>query len=135
MTKRLVAVVAIAAAFVVAALEVTAQTSPNAGAGTPPAKSLDRGSIRFQHLDADHDGKLSRAEAAKSTFLSKHFDEIDTNHDGFITPDEKRAAWKARIAARSKPRSAQAQSAAMAMGHAPMSPPAAAPSTPAPAPK
>jgi hypothetical protein len=116
MVKRVAAVVACAAVLIALALEVVAQTAhQNAPpavtppititpAGTAPAGAspVDRGGIRFQRLDLNHDGKLSREEAARSTFLSKHFDEIDTNHDGFITPDEKRAAWKARMEARNK---------------------------------
>ena len=112
MTNRLVAATAIAAAFVVVTLEVTAQTTPKAGGAT----AVEKGSMRFQHLDLDHDGKLSREEASKSTYLSKHFDEVDTNHDGFITPDEKRTAWKARMAARNKPKAGQAPAGAMALG-------------------
>ena len=112
MLKRGAAAVAIAAVFVALALEVVAQTTHQSAspavapsrtaAATPSATPVDMGSIRFQRLDTNHDGKLSREEASRSSFLSKHFDEIDTNHDGFITPDEKRAAWKARLEARNK---------------------------------
>jgi len=40
----------------------------------------------FDHLDKNHDGKLSEDE-----FAGKHagmFDHLDKNHDGFITKDE-----------------------------------------------
>lgn len=43
--------------------------------------------------DADRNGTVTRAEydaAAKA-----RFDKADTNHDGKITPDERRAAWRA----------------------------------------
>jgi Ca2+-binding EF-hand superfamily protein len=47
---------------------------------------------RWKHLDADGDGRISRAEAAKFPRLAEHFDAIDTNGDGFLTPDELKAA-------------------------------------------
>ena len=48
---------------------------------------------RFKKLDTDGDGRISRAEAqAGAPRLAAHFDEIDTNKDGFITPDELKAA-------------------------------------------
>jgi Ca2+-binding EF-hand superfamily protein len=46
-------------------------------------------------LDKDGDGKISREEAAAAPHLAKNFDRIDTNHDGFITPDELGAAHQA----------------------------------------
>lgn len=42
----------------------------------------------FTRLDADGDGKLSRAEATNHKKLDKGFDNIDSNKDGFITADE-----------------------------------------------
>lgn len=47
---------------------------------------------RFKKLDTDGDGRISRAEAQAAPRLAQHFDEIDTNKDGFITPDELAAA-------------------------------------------
>lgn len=56
---------------------------------------------RFKRADADGNGAISRAEAAKTLpGLSKHFDQIDANKDGQITPDEIDAARKARADAR-----------------------------------
>lgn len=40
--------------------------------------------------DTDNDGKITLAEA--ETMALKHFDEMDTNHDGQVTPEERRAA-------------------------------------------
>ena len=40
--------------------------------------------------DSDHDGRLSLAESLASTDAS--FAAMDTNHDGLVTPDERRAA-------------------------------------------
>ena len=48
-------------------------------------------------IDIDGDGRISRAEAqAGAPRLAKHFDEIDTNKDGFITPEEMKAAHQKR---------------------------------------
>ncbi len=47
---------------------------------------------RFQKLDTDGDGRISRAEAQAAPKLAEHFDAIDANKDGYITPDELAAA-------------------------------------------
>jgi len=52
----------------------------------------NKGAAFFKKLDADGDGRLSRAEAQAAPGLAGHFDEIDANKDGFITPDELKAA-------------------------------------------
>jgi 5-hydroxyisourate hydrolase-like protein (transthyretin family) len=43
--------------------------------------------------DTDHDGRISQAEAVAGAL--KLFDETDTNHDGTVTMDERRAAMEA----------------------------------------
>ncbi|HEX4781929.1 MAG TPA: EF-hand domain-containing protein [Usitatibacter sp.] len=53
---------------------------------------------RFKKLDTDGDGRISRAEAQASPRLSKGFDAIDANKDGYITPDELKAAREQRAA-------------------------------------
>jgi Ca2+-binding EF-hand superfamily protein len=47
-------------------------------------------------FDKDHDGKLSKAELPER--MQGMFDRADTNHDGFLTPDEIRALAKAQAA-------------------------------------
>ncbi|MGE4377730.1 MAG: EF-hand domain-containing protein [Burkholderiaceae bacterium] len=70
------------------------QPSAAAPAASAPASSAtpSRGELKalrqFQMLDANGDGKLSRAEVALFPPLSAAFDEADSNHDGFVTPDE-----------------------------------------------
>jgi Ca2+-binding EF-hand superfamily protein len=44
----------------------------------------------FGMADANHDGKVTLAEATAMAF--QHFDRIDTNHDGKVTPEERQAA-------------------------------------------
>ena len=46
---------------------------------------------RWKAADKNGDGKLSREEAAALPRIAKHFDEIDANKDGFITPEELKA--------------------------------------------
>jgi hypothetical protein len=62
-------------------------------------RRAEHGQRRAEHLkkmDADGDGRISRAEAqANAPRLFSHFDEIDANKDGFVTPDEMRAAHAA----------------------------------------
>ena len=49
----------------------------------------------WKRLDADGDGKISKAEAqANAPRLAEHFDQIDANGDGFITPEELTAAHR-----------------------------------------
>ena len=46
---------------------------------------------RLKQADTDGNGMLSRDEAKALPMISKHFDEIDANHDGQITAEELRA--------------------------------------------
>ncbi|WP_141735246.1 EF-hand domain-containing protein [Oligoflexus tunisiensis] len=47
---------------------------------------------KFQELDADQDGRLSRDEAQKSPRMAEKFDRMDADQDGFVTLEEKSAA-------------------------------------------
>ena len=53
---------------------------------------------RLKAADKDGDGKISRAEAVALPRLAKHFDEIDTNKDGFLDREEMKA-WHQKHAA------------------------------------
>ncbi len=53
---------------------------------------------RFHHADKDKNGKLSRKEAyAEFPRMPEHFDEIDTNKDGYITLKEVHVAMERRV--------------------------------------
>ena len=46
---------------------------------------------RLKAADTNGDGMISRAEAAALPMIAKHFDEIDTDGNGQLSPDELRA--------------------------------------------
>lgn len=56
-----------------------------AGAMDPPPASKKEADAAFDRADANHDGKLTRNEAAAIPWLAEHFDEVDTTHQGFVT--------------------------------------------------
>lgn len=61
----------------------------------PPTKQdaqrmLDAANRAFDHVDVNHDGKLSLSEASARPL--KAFDMMDANHDGVLTVAEKAAA-------------------------------------------
>ena len=49
----------------------------------------------FEMADANHDGRVSLAEAQAAALA--HFDRADVNHDGRITPDERHQVREIRI--------------------------------------
>lgn len=49
------------------------------------AKSTDPG---FNNLDRNHDGKLTRSEAARNPYLEKRFKEADRDGDGTLSRTE-----------------------------------------------
>jgi hypothetical protein len=53
---------------------------------------------RLKAADTDGDGRISRAEAVALPRIAKHFDEIDTNKDSFLTKEEMKAYREKRMA-------------------------------------
>jgi hypothetical protein len=89
---------ALAAAAALLAAQANAQTPEPAAAASAPAatpatpavvyydpKDLERA---FKFMDKTGDGKISRDEASNFRGVSKHFDEADTNKDGFLSREE-----------------------------------------------
>ena len=81
-----------AAALAVASAFVPAKAAQGA-APAPRAPAM----VWIGDLDANHDGKISRQEAAAMPEIAKNFDAIDANHDGFITMSEVKAMWRAGL--------------------------------------
>ncbi|MFC5523140.1 hypothetical protein [Polaromonas jejuensis] len=68
-----------------------AAPAPQATASQTPAaprysaQELERA---FNFIDANHDGKISREEAAGFRGVAKYFDEADLNKDNFLSREE-----------------------------------------------
>lgn len=57
-----------------------------AGAMNPPSVGAkNEADAAFVRADVNHDGKLSREEAQAIPVLAQRFDEIDTQHKGYVT--------------------------------------------------
>lgn len=62
-------------------------------------KQHDQRSNLFKKVDTNDDGQISLSEAqANAPRMAEHFNEIDTDHNGLISQDERRAAFKAACA-------------------------------------
>ena len=57
-------------------------------------------STRFSAADVDHDGKLTREEAAKMPMVARNFDQIDKTKKGYVTLEDLQAFARERAAAR-----------------------------------
>src|SRR4051812_28111680 len=78
------------AAIGLATASAMALASPDGqGDGSTRAGAM----ARLKAADTNGDGLISKAEAQASLpRLAKHFDQIDANHDGQISPDELKGA-------------------------------------------
>ena len=99
----------LAALLVVAGTATTIVLAQDAPAPMPAdthAMSMhDHAMKHWQAMDTNHDGKISAAEHAACA--KAQFAEMDANHDGFVTQDEMHAHMKARMDAMKKERSAR----------------------------
>jgi hypothetical protein len=69
----------------------------DAGAGRMAGELAER----FNAADTDHDGKLTQAEAQKGMpRVAKHFDEIDSGKQGYVTLPQLEAFLKAHAGER-----------------------------------
>ena len=74
---------------------VTPTTPPSSMSTTTPGGKPQRmGAEKFAALDTNHDGAISREEAAGAPNLAGKFDEVDADHDGRVLPAELKAYAK-----------------------------------------
>ncbi len=103
-----------------AAQAQTAQAAaiPAPAKSSPPSRGEAQALQLFKLLDTNGDGRISRAEAAVvirlKPSLAALFERTDTNHDGYLTPDEIRAEAARQRAERQARREREAQQAGKA---------------------
>ena len=73
------------------------------------AASPDR-APRFDRLDSNADGKLSRAEAAAYPELAQKFEQLDANKDGLLSRDELTAKRRSFCSSEAEDHAVKAQS-------------------------
>jgi len=92
--KRLATAVALAATAGIAAAQspgMPQDSTPSTPGPSSPGSSspgASGGSDMLTQLDADHDGTISKKEAAKDKALSKQFSKLDINRDGKLDVGE-----------------------------------------------
>jgi hypothetical protein len=66
------------------------QMAPMAAADAVPPNRVTRVDLdaAFNRADVNRDDKLSRTEAEHFPVVAQRFEQIDSNHDGFISRDE-----------------------------------------------
>lgn len=88
--------------LLLAAFGLVAAGAAHAAGPGPSGAAPARHQALMQRLaaaDVNGDGMLSREEAAALPKLAAHFDQVDANHDGFITREELRAAFMKQVVA------------------------------------
>lgn len=72
------------------AIDTPAPAAPEIPAAQAPASRYDASDLEraFNFMDSNHDGKLSREEAAGFRGVARHFDQADTDRDNFLSRDE-----------------------------------------------
>jgi len=77
------------------AAQPASSATPAAGANAapaPPRYSASALKQAFSFMDSNHDGQVSREEAAGFRGVARHFDQADTDHDGMLSAQEFEAA-------------------------------------------
>jgi EF hand len=86
-------IAALAAALPLAALAQQAQPGQPAQPAQQPTSSTPE--IAFMRADANGDGKLSKAEAARLPAVAAKFDALDKDKDGMLSMGEYMVAFEA----------------------------------------
>lgn len=110
----------------IVSLGISAGAYAAAPASPISAEAEKRHADYFARGDANSDGVISKDEFMAKT--AKRFDEVDSNHDGKITPQEMRTYREAKKSERMKRKAARkaARDAAKAANTAPAATPAPA---------
>jgi Ca2+-binding EF-hand superfamily protein len=66
----------------VSGVAIAQQAAPQAP--SQPARAHDGMHDRMAQLDTDHDGRISRKEAAAKPEMAQRFDTLDADRDGFL---------------------------------------------------
>jgi hypothetical protein len=88
--KRTLIAFAVAAALPLSAL--AQMGGPSTKSPSPGGSDLSKGASPLSRLDTNKDGYVSKDEAKGSADVSKHFSELDKDHDGKLSPAELSAA-------------------------------------------
>jgi hypothetical protein len=89
--------------------DTKAKADSKASAGATSDKiGTDKNDPGFNNLDKNHDGKLSRTEAAGNPALVKKFKDADRNHDGSLSRSEYLMTMTAQDARTAKKKAASA---------------------------
>lgn len=90
-------VIALVASTLLVAFIANAHAVEPKAAAAPPAAPMAASTVRysakdidraFNFMDANHDGMISREEAARFRNVAKYFDAADTNKDNALSPTE-----------------------------------------------
>jgi hypothetical protein len=92
MTKTLRSVALIASFAATLPLPALAQTAQPGGGQAPAANTPE---VAFMRADANGDGKLSKAEAARLPAVASKFDALDKDQDGMLSMGEYMTAFEA----------------------------------------
>ena len=103
--RAMTQLVAVCLVLVSGAVMAVETATPQGGNVDPQQRQqrVEQMKARWEQMDANHDGKLSREEMEKNApRLAQHFDQLDLNGDGQVTPEELREALQARKNARAQ---------------------------------
>ena len=84
--RKILAILALSAACVTSNAAFAQTATQPMGASPQVEHALGQLQTRFSSANTTHDGKLTRAQASTGMpMVAKHFDEIDTRKNGYVT--------------------------------------------------